>query len=85
MPFKETGGGSSAADPQVALNTAAIAQNELIAKMDTLQGGEIIAEAGEIHAYGGRQWVSIVDNAVVPDPLTIAALEASADLSLIHI
>ena len=44
----ESGGGSSTPDPQVALNTAAILQNELIAKMDTLQAGEIIAEAGEI-------------------------------------
>ena len=68
-----------APDPQVAVNTAAIAQNELIAKMDTLQAGEIIAEAGEIHAYGGRQWISLVDNAEVPDPVSITALEASAD------
>ena len=75
------GSGSSEPDPQVALNTAAILQNELIAKMDTLQAGETIAEAGEIHAYGGRQWISVVDNAEVPDPVSIAALEASSDFN----
>ena len=73
--------GITAPDPQVALNTAAILQNELIAKMDTLQAGETIAEAGEIHAYGGRQWISVVDNAEVPDPVSIAALEASSDFN----
>jgi len=73
------GSGNSEPDPQVALNAAAIAQNELIAKMDTLQAGETIAEAGEIHAYGGRQWVSLSDNVEVPDPVSIAILEASDD------
>jgi len=73
------GGGPSEPDPQVALNTAAIAQNKLIAEMDTLQGGETIAEAGEVHAYGGRRWISLSDDAEVPDPVSIAALEASSD------
>ena len=81
LVHSESGGGSSAPDPQVAINTAAILQNELIAKMDTLQSGEIIDEAGEIHAYGGRQWISVVDNAEVPDPVSIAALEASSDFN----
>ena len=62
---------------QVALDVASIA--EAIAKSDTLQAGETIAGAGEVNSFGGRQWVSLSDNAVVPDPLTVAALELSAD------
>ena len=73
------GSGSSEPDPQTALNTAAIAQNALIAKMDTLQAGEVIPEAGSVNVYGGRQWISLSDNVEVPDPVSIAILEASDD------
>ena len=72
---ENAGGGSVDLAP---LNMA-IANAEAIARSDTLQAGEAIAEAGEIHNYAGRAWLSLIDNAVAPDPLSIAALEASTD------
>ena len=89
MPFGNfgSGGGSSSPqtaiqpDPQVAINAANIALIDEIARADTLQGGETIAETGTRFDFGGRRWIALTDNAVVPDPLAIAALLASDDFT----
>ena len=54
-------------------------ETEIIARSDTLQPGETIAEAGTRFDAAGRRWETQTANAVVPDPLTVAALEASLD------
>ena len=54
-------------------------ETEIIARSDTLQAGEPIAEAGTLFDAAGRRWVTVNPNAFVPDPLTVAALQASAD------
>ena len=81
------GGAGGAFDPsvleplqsQIDAQATEIDNAKTIAQSDTLQAGETIAEAGEIHRYGGHAWESLTDNAVVPDPLTVAALIASPD------
>ena len=78
--------GSGDAEETDALALAAIAtlqqqldETEIIARSDTLQPGETIPDAGTQFDAAGRRWETLNDNAVVPDPLTVAALEASPD------
>ena len=54
-------------------------ETEITARSDTLQPGETIADSGSRFDAAGRRWETINDNAVVPDPLTAAALLASDD------
>ena len=54
-------------------------ETEIIARSDTLQPGEIIPEAGTRFDAAGRRWETLNSDAVVPDPLTVAALEGSVD------
>ena len=56
-----------------------INETEIIARSDTLQPGETIADVGTRFDAAGRRWETLTANAVVPDPLTVAALEASTD------
>ena len=84
LGFNPGGSASSTTDPfvtasQLAVVQAQLDEAEIIARSDVLEPGETIAEAGTRFDAAGRRWETLNDNAVVPDPLTVAALEASAD------
>ena len=74
-------GGTTSSPTDLTALQLQIDNAEIIARSDTLQAGETISEAGEVHNYAGRAWISLNDDAVVPDPLTVAALEASDDFT----
>ena len=84
LGFNPGGSASSPTDQFVTFSQLAVVQAqldeaEIIARSDTLQPGETIADTGTLFDAAGRRWETLNDNAVVPDPLTIAALEASPD------
>ena len=82
----QVGGGGGIGAETDALALAAIDtlqqqldETEIIARSDTLQPGETIEFAGTLFDAAGRRWITLSDNAVVPDPLTVAALQSSPD------
>ena len=78
QPIIEAGTSASALAAIAALQEQ-LDETEIIARSDTLQPGETIADAGTQFDAAGRRWMTLNDDAVVPDPLTVAALLASPD------
>ena len=66
-------------DAEIAALQQQLDEAEIIARSDTLQPGETIALAGTSFVAAGRRWITLSDDASVPDPLTVAALNASGD------
>ena len=84
ISFSRAGSTASSTDPFATLSQLSAIQSqldetEIIARSDTLQPGETIADVGTRFDAAGRRWETLNDDAVVPDPLTVAALLASPD------
>ena len=82
--YRQNGSGDAEETDAIALAAIQTLQQqldetEIIARSDVLEPGETIPEAGTRFDAAGRRWKTLNDNAVVPDPLTVAALLASTD------